>query len=294
VQNQLNTFRGYTFPVSPLQKLKLPIFTNAGIELFVKRDDLLDPLISGNKWRKLKYNLIEMDQLGKKGIATFGGAFSNHLHAVAAAGQRFDFPTVGIVRGEMPIELSPTLKQCKEMGMNLYFVSRAAYRLKEESDEVQQVLTSCNDFFLVAEGGANEWGERGCSEIWREIEPSIDYLCVACGTGTTLKGLVKGSRSHVQLVGFPVLKGMDECPPLTDQDCKLMADYHFGGYAKHTTQLLNFIRDFEEKTRLPLEQVYTGKMMFGICDLVSKDYFPKGSKIVVLHTGGLQGRSPLI
>lgn len=235
-----------------------------------------------------------MDRLGKNGIATFGGAYSNHLHAVAAAGQRFNFSTIGIVRGEEADELSPTLKECREMGMRLHFVSREAYRLKTNSAHVQNILAQFSDHLVIAEGGEGTLGEKGCAEIWEEIEIPVDYLCVACGTGTTLKGLVAGNMSKTKIIGFPVLKGMNAYPPLTSNDCEIVTDYHFGGYAKQTPLLLDFIKDFEDETDIPLEQVYTGKMMYGLCDLTQKGYFQKGSTIAALHTGGLQGRSPLI
>lgn len=254
----------------------------------------MDPLISGNKWRKLKYNLIEMDRLGKKGIATFGGAYSNHLHAVAAAGQRFNFSTVGIVRGEEAKELSATLQECREMGMELHFVDREAYRSKTNSASVQDIFAQFPDHFVVAEGGEGSLGEKGCVEIWEEITLPADYLCLACGTGTTLKGLVAGNALKTRILGFPVLKGISAYLPLTLNDCELFTDYHFGGYAKHTTQLIEFMKDFERETGIPLEQVYTGKMMYGLCDLILKGYFKKGSQVVALHTGGLQGRSTLI
>lgn len=286
---------------SPIQKLTIPLFDKLGIELFLKRDDLLHPFISGNKWRKLKYNLFELEQSGKVGIITFGGAFSNHLHAVAAAGSEFDFKTIGIVRGEEPQKLSSTLEHCLKMGMQLIYVSREDYRLKEKANTIQEMIKRNPDYVLIPEGGANQLALKGCAEIVNEIDFEFDYLCTASGTGTTLAGILSSANHHFQTIGFPVLKGgefiADEVrmlnPNLT-QTFELKTDYHFGGYAKYSPELLHFIRDFETQTDVQLEQVYTGKMMYGIVDLAKKGYFKQGSKIVALHTGGLQGRLPAI
>jgi len=286
---------------SPTQKLAIPFFTELGLELYIKRDDLLDPLISGNKWRKLKYNLFDLEHSGKKGIITFGGAFSNHLHAVAAAGLEFDFPTVGIVRGEQPKTLSTTLEQCLKMSMQLIYVSRDDYRLKDKANSILEVIDRFSDFVLIPEGGANQLALKGCAEVADEIDFGFDYLCTACGTGTTLAGILSSTNQNFQSIGFPVLKGgefiADEIRLLNSnltQKFKLHTDYHFGGYAKHTPELLNFIREFESQTNIQLEQVYTGKMMYGIFDLAKKGFFKQGSRIVALHTGGLQGRLSII
>jgi 1-aminocyclopropane-1-carboxylate deaminase/D-cysteine desulfhydrase-like pyridoxal-dependent ACC family enzyme len=277
---------------SPLQKLDLPLLEKHQVELYVKRDDLLHPLISGNKWRKLKYNVLELKHLGKAGIVTFGGAFSNHLHAVAAAGKEFHFKTIGIVRGERAEALSKTLVECEEMGMVLHFVTRLAYREKESAPKVRLILAQYPDCLLIPEGGANEQARRGCAEIMGEIDIPFDYFCTACGTGTTLAGLVSANGKGVTLLGFPVLKGMLNYPSIPSDKYQLIPHYHFGGYANHTPELLQFIRDFERDTSIPLDQVYTGKLMFGVLDLIGKGFFPKGSRIVALHTGGLQGRLP--
>jgi len=282
---------------SPLQKLDIPLFKDLEVDLFIKRDDLLHPEISGNKWRKLKYNLFELEKSDKNGFITFGGAYSNHLHAVAAAGKEFDFVTVGIVRGEKPVILSPTLQNCEKLGMELIFVSREEYRLKEKSNLIEEIIKSHSHLILLPEGGANYLALKGCTEIVDEIAIPFNYLCVACGTGATMAGILLNNRNDFQAIGFPVLKGGDfiadeirQLNPNVDSDFELKTDYHFGGYAKYTHELLEFIREFETQTTIQLEQVYTGKMMFGIFDLAQKGYFTKGSKIVALHTGGLQGK----
>jgi len=278
---------------SPLQKLDIPFLNRKKVELYIKRDDLLHPIISGNKWRKLKYNLVELQKSGKEGLVTFGGAFSNHLHAVAAAGKEFDFKSVGIVRGSKPEFLSTTLKACLEMGMDLYYVSRSAYRMKENCEDVREILRQHPSCTILPEGGANELAMRGCVDIVSEIEVPYDFFCVACGTGTTLAGLAQNGGLRHKLLGFSVLKGIEsELEEKTG--CKVVPDYHFGGYAKYSNELLDFIRNFEKETEVTLEQVYTGKMMFGLFDMIQKGFFEEGTRIIALHTGGLQGRLPII
>jgi 1-aminocyclopropane-1-carboxylate deaminase len=278
---------------SPLQKLDIHFLKKKRIALYLKRDDLLHPVISGNKWRKLKYNLVELQKSGQEGIVTFGGAFSNHLHAVAAAGKEFDFKTVGIVRGEKPQFLSATLQFCIEMGMKLYFVSRSAYRMKETCEDVLEILRLYPSCVVLPEGGANQLAMKGCAEIVSEIEVPFDFLCVACGTGTTLAGLAQNSDIKKALLGFSVLKGIGgELEEKTG--CKVVPDYHFGGYAKYSDELLDFIRNFENETKVPLEQVYTGKMMYGLFEMLQNGFFEEGTSIIALHTGGLQGRLPII
>jgi 1-aminocyclopropane-1-carboxylate deaminase len=290
---------------SPLQKLDIPLFKDLGIDLFIKRDDLLHPEISGNKWRKLKYNLFELEKSDKSGFITFGGAYSNHLHAVAAAGKEFDFATVGIVRGEKPAILSPTLHNCLDLGMRLVFVSREEYRLKEKSNPIAEIIRSHSDLILLPEGGSNYFALKGCAEIVDEIAVPFDYLCLACGTGATMAGILSSSRKDFQTIGFPVLKGGDfiadeirkllyVSDELQTTNHELQTNYHFGGYAKHTNELLDFIQAFEIQTNIKLEQVYTGKMMFGVFDLAKKGLFKHGDQIIVLHTGGLQGRNSTI
>jgi 1-aminocyclopropane-1-carboxylate deaminase len=284
---------------SSLQKLDIPLFKDLGIDLFIKRDDLLHPEISGNKWRKLKYNLFELEKSNKSGFITFGGAYSNHLHAVAAAGKEFDFETVGIVRGEKPAVLSPTLQNCLELGMKLIFVSREEYRLKEKSSAIAEIVGSHSELLLLPEGGANQFALKGCEEIVDEIAVPFDYLCLACGTGATMAGILSSNKTDFQTIGFPVLKGGDFIAnqiTLLNPNVhfKLKTDYHFGGYAKYTSELLEFIREFETQTSIQLDQVYTGKMIFGVFDLARKGFFKRGEKIIALHTGGLQGRISII
>jgi 1-aminocyclopropane-1-carboxylate deaminase len=301
---------------SPLQELSDEVIRRAQVRLFVKRDDLIHPLVSGNKWRKLKHNLQEATRRGADTLLTFGGAFSNHLYATAAAGKATGLPTVGVVRGEeLKPDSSPTLQFCHDQGMQLYFVSRQEYRLKEEGQTVKRLLAEREGrLYVVPEGGSNALALPGVGEVVGEVNRQLgqvpDYYAVAAGTGGTAAGLLAASA---KVLAFPVLKGgtfleqeirqlaltgldssgLDsiKVPPGT---LMLFPDYHFGGYAKHTPELLRFIQDFEEKHEFRIEQVYTGKLFFGLYDLMQRGYFQPGTVVVALHTGGLQGRLPAL
>jgi 1-aminocyclopropane-1-carboxylate deaminase len=287
----------FPLPPSPLTQIFDPIFEKFDIKFFVKRDDLLHPEISGNKWRKLKYNLIEARNQGFNHVLTFGGAFSNHIYATAAAGKVFDFQTVGVIRGdELNEDSSPTLSFAKKCGMKLIFVSRESYRDKEI---VAKEYSKTH--FVIPEGGTNSLAIRGVSEIYHEITEQLghipDMICTSVGTGGTMAGLCSNSKAKV--VGFCALKNGNylekEIIALANNpkiEHEIFWDYHFGGYAKVKTELIDFINDFEKKhPSIQIEQVYTGKMFWGIYDLIQKGYFEKSSTIVALHTGGLQGRS---
>lgn len=289
---------------SPLQELSLP----AGIRLYVKRDDLLHPQVSGNKWRKLKYNLIAARQQGYTQLLTFGGAYSNHLFATAAAGKLAGFSTIGVVRGE---EYSghdtATLAFARSCGMHLQFVSRSEYRLKETPEFMARLQQQFDSFYQLPEGGTNKLAVQGVAEVMPEITRQLGrvphYVCCAMGTGGTLAGLVAGADEPTQVLGFSALKGgaflADEVTKLVNGEIgekpfQILTDYHFGGYAKTTPELLDFIRAFEEQTGLLIEQVYTGKLFYGLFDLAKKGFFPAGATVVAIHTGGLQGRSPAL
>jgi len=291
-------------PVSPLQFIPDPFPEPVPIRLFLKRDDLLHPLVSGNKWRKLKYNLLEARKLGFETLLSYGGAYSNHIHALAAAGRLLGFRTIGIIRGEDPGDrASTTLRFAREQGMELQFISREAYRGKSDAAFREALSARYGPFYELPEGGTNAFAlpgvAEGVAEISRQLGASPDYLCVAAGTGGTLAGLVAGASPATQVLGFSVLKGGTflsaevSCLTGTDQ-FRLFPDYHFGGYARTTPELLAFIRGFEARTGVRLEQVYTGKMLYGLYDLAKKGIFAPGSTVVALHTGGLQGRDPAL
>ncbi|WP_202702942.1 1-aminocyclopropane-1-carboxylate deaminase/D-cysteine desulfhydrase [Flavobacterium sp. UGB4466] len=267
-----------------------------GITLTIKREDLIHPFVSGNKFRKLKYNLLQAKAENKKTLLTFGGAFSNHIAAVAYAGKEQGFRTIGVIRGDElfdKIEENPTLKFAQENGMQFEFVTREEYRLKNENAFIEKLKDKFGDFYLVPEGGTNEWAVKGCEEILTEEDAIFDFVCCAVGTGGTIAGLINSALPHQKILGFPALKG----DFLTDEICifakkdnwDLISDYHFGGYGKVNLELIEFINTFFEETKVPLDPIYTGKMVFGVIDLIHKNYFPEHSRILLIHTGGLQG-----
>ncbi len=270
-------------------------FPNA-ISLTIKREDLIHPFVSGNKFRKLKYNLLQAKAENKNTLLTFGGAFSNHIAAVAYAGKEQGFNTIGIIRGDElfdKIEENPTLKFAQENGMKFEFVSREDYRLKGENSFIEKLKTKFGDFYLVPEGGTNELAVKGCEEILTHEDSVFNYVCCAVGTGGTISGLINSSLPNQKILGFPALKGdflQDEIRIFAKKDnWNLISDYHFGGYGKVNSELIEFINSFLKETKVPLDPIYTGKMVFGVIDLIGKNYFPDNSKILLIHTGGLQG-----
>jgi 1-aminocyclopropane-1-carboxylate deaminase len=267
-----------------------------GISLVIKRDDLIHPFVSGNKFRKLKYNLLQAKAENQSALLTFGGAYSNHIAAVAFAGKENGFQTIGIVRGDEladKIESNPTLKFAQECGMQFEFVSRETYRLKTEVSFLEQLQLHYGAFYLIPEGGTNALAIKGCEEILTQEDASFDYVACAIGTGGTISGIINTALPHQKVLGFPALKGeflQDEIRNFVRQDTReLITDYHFGGYGKVSPDLIDWINQFYEQTQIPLDPVYTGKMVFGIVDLIAKNYFPENAKILLIHTGGLQG-----
>ena len=276
------------------QQIKLS--HNFDVELYIKREDQIHPFISGNKYRKLKYNLIEAKKLGYTTLLTFGGAFSNHIAAVSFAGQEFGFKTIGIIRGDELVDKvndNATLKFAKSNGMKFKFVSRSDYREKTSEVFIEKLKYEFGEFYTVPEGGTNELAIKGCEEILSETDVVFDYVCCAVGTGGTISGLINSSKPSQQILGFPALKGAflynNISKFVTRNNWELITDYHFGGYAKINTELIDFINQFKINQRIPLDPVYTGKLMFGVNKLIEKDFFKKGSKILAIHTGGLQG-----
>ncbi len=269
----------------------------ADIKLMIKREDLIHPEVPGNKWRKLKYNLVRAREIGEPTLLTFGGAFSNHIAAVAAAGRLYKFSTIGIIRGEElsdKIDGNPTLKFAAECGMKLVFIPRSQYALKESLDFIENLRSRFGKFYLIPEGGTNALAIRGCEEILTDADRGFEYICTAVGTGGTLSGLVNSAGPNQKVLGFPAIKGIwskSEFLALADRvdQCELLLDYHFGGYGKTTAELIEFINKFYSDYQIKLDPIYTGKMMFGIFDLIAKGYFKPGSSILAIHTGGIQG-----
>lgn len=269
----------------------------------MKREDLLDPTLGGNKWRKLKYNLEAAQQQKHHTLLTFGGAWSNHIYATAAAGQRFGFNTIGIIRGE-PSTTTPsaTLEFANQCGMQLHFIDRNQYREKSSADFIASLKQRYGEFYLLPEGGSNTLALQGCAEIIEEITQDFDSICVACGTGGTLAGLLAGLEHNQHAIGFAVLKGanflFDSVESLhraanikNSAAWTIETDYHFGGYAKAPNELWAFMDRFKHDFEIELDAVYTGKMFYGLFDLIAKGHFTKGTRIIAVHTGGLQGNA---
>ncbi|WKX77379.1 1-aminocyclopropane-1-carboxylate deaminase/D-cysteine desulfhydrase [Zobellia laminariae] len=270
--------------------------TRKKVSLVLKREDRIHPLISGNKYRKLKYNLKEAKTQGFDTLLTFGGAFSNHIAATAYAGKIHGLKTIGIIRGEelaQKWQENSTLKLAESHGMQFKFVSREAYREKDTPQFINDLKEEFGAFYLLPEGGTNPLAIKGCEEILTTSDANFNVVCCAVGTGGTIAGISNGAFSSQKVLGFPALKGdflqEDICKFALRENWKLVTDYHFGGYAKVTEELVSFINDFKLNTQIPLDPIYTGKMIYGILDLIQKGYFPPKTKILAIHSGGLQG-----
>lgn len=285
---------------APLQLLSDPLLRAKGITLYLKREDLLHPGIPGNKWRKLYYNLQEARRQGKTMLLTFGGAYSNHIAAVAAAGREFGFPTLGLIRGEEHLPLNPTLASAAAAGMELRYLDRESYRRKSDPEFLQALQGQYPQAWLLPEGGTNLLALQGCADIVADIGLPYDVLCCPAGTGGTLAGLVAGLAGQKQVIGFPALKGgeglvadiralLQAYAGRDYPNWRLETAYHFGGYAKMKPELLNFVRSFQQQHQVLLDPVYTAKMMYGLYDLVGQGHFAPGTTLVALHTGGVQG-----
>jgi 1-aminocyclopropane-1-carboxylate deaminase len=281
---------------SPVEVLDDERLAAADVRVLLKRDDLIHPDLPGNKWRKLKYNLEAAQAAGATKLLTFGGAYSNHIRAVAAAGALFELGTVGVIRGEAHDPLNPSLQFAFDHGMHLAYLDRQTYRRKTDRDVLDRLRKEFGDFYLVPEGGSNVLAVRGCTELVEEITEGFDVICCAVGTGGTLAGLAAGLAPHQRAIGFSSLKGGDF---LTDDVAALQRDalgevtgnwgietgYHFGGYAKSKPELVAFIDDFEARHGLRLDRVYVAKMMYGLYDLVAQGRFLRGTRVVAVITG---------
>ena len=281
----------------PYQALTIDPAINPTIKISIKRLDCIHPQISGNKFFKLKYNLLEAQRLGYRQLLTFGGAYSNHIAATAYAAQYFGFDCIGIIRGEELANkpLNSTLRLAQENGMQLQFVSREIYRQKQEATFLAHLKMQFPDAYIIPEGGSNALAVQGCQAILSEQDlVNYDVICAAVGTGGTLAGIINASSDTQQILGFSALKGdflNAEVQQYTaKQNWKIIDDYCCGGYAKTTAELRSFIDDFEQQYGIPLEPIYTGKMLYGLIDLLKKNYFQAGTRVLVIHSGGLQGK----
>ena len=291
---------GHATLPSPLQRLHHPLLTRYDVELWCKRDDLIHPAISGNKWRKLKYHLLHAREHGKQHLLSFGGAYSNHIHALAAAGYQTGLRTTGIIRGEADAVSNTTLRDARRWGMDLVFVDRQSYRRRQDPDWLAQF--DAPDTLIVPEGGSSPLAIPGVAELVGEVPFSPDLWVLPCASGGTLAGLIAGKRDREQILAIAVLKGGDF---ITDEVCRLhpaaasipgwriALDHHDGGYAKFSPALWQWVQDFSADTGLPLEPIYSGKAMWGLFRELAAGRIAPGSKIVFIHTGGMQGLAGL-
>ena len=283
------------------QEVVLPELSDIDCQIFIKREDQIHPLVSGNKFRKLKYNVQEAVKQKHTTLLTFGGAFSNHILATAAAGNLNQLQTVGVIRGDelgvncsKTLETNATLRTAYELGMKFEFVSREEYRNKTSESFLHKFQNKYKDFYIIPEGGTNDLAVKGCEEILEKEDYQFDYICSCVGTGGTISGIINSAQKHQKILGFPALKGgflKNEVQRYSKSkdNWELINDYHFGGYGKYTDELIHFINRFKEITQIPLDPIYTGKMMYGLVDMIKNKLFPAGSKILIVHTGGLQG-----
>lgn len=286
-----------SYAPTPIQEIHDPAFDKAGVRVLIKREDLNHRFVSGNKWWKLKYNLEEALRLKHTTILTFGGAYSNHIYATAAAANELGLKSIGIIRGEETSPLNQTLSFASSQGMQLAFVSREVYQKKTEESFFNQLHERVGNFYSIPEGGTNELAVKGVTELAQALGNEFDYLCCAVGTGGTMAGLIQGVSNEKEVIGISVLKGgaflneeVNKFLKKPFDNWRIEVDYHFGGYAKRNNALVSFINQFESHQSLLLDHVYTGKLFVGVVDLIHKNYFKRGSTILVLHSGGLQGR----
>jgi 1-aminocyclopropane-1-carboxylate deaminase len=289
-----------------IQKIESSTLKNRKLTLFVSRDDTVNSLVSGNKWHKLRYNLSNAKTRGNDTLLTFGGAYSNHIGATAIAAKQNGFKSIGIIRGEETLPLNNTLKLAKENGMRLVYVSREEYKHKNTWDYKDSLREQFGAFYLIPEGGSNYYAVNGCMEILNTNSTVYDYVCCPLGTGATAAGIALSLKPNQKLLGFPALKGgdflLDEMKTyinmITNDDeftqevlnkVTLITDYHFGGYAKTKKDLIDFLQIFYKEHSIKWDLIYNGKMTYGVYDLINKGYFPENAKILLIHTGGLQG-----
>ncbi|WP_193196604.1 1-aminocyclopropane-1-carboxylate deaminase/D-cysteine desulfhydrase [Nostoc sp. MG11] len=294
------------FLLPHIQQIKSAIAHRANVDLYVLRLDLIHPWVNGNKWFKLKYNLLEAKQKNFTTLLTFGGAYSNHIYATAAAGNLFGFRTIGVIRGEERLPLNPTLRFAVEQGMQLVYLNRETYRQRHTTALQEYLRQRFGEVFIVPEGGCNLNGVRGCTEIIDTAE--FDTICVACGTATTLAGIALSLHEGQQAIAFPVLKNgaflaqeIDNLltnylasglpAPTKPGPWELVCDFHFGGYAKVNDELLRFTQQFKEAHGIPLDYVYTAKMFYGVMNLLQQGFFSQSDRLLLVHTGGLQGNA---
>lgn len=281
---------------TPLKPLKVQQISYNACRLAVLRLDQNHPQISGNKYYKLLFNIDCARALGKSGLLSFGGAYSNHIHAMAYAARENGLKAIGVIRGERQENLNPTLKDVQAWGMQLVYMDRESYRTKTDDAVLAKLQKQYPDYYVIPEGGSNDLALQGCMRINDHISETYHTICVAAGTGITAAGIIEGMSRNQQLLAFAVLKG-DFLERQTGhwlnkgkrKNWRLITDYHFGGYAKWKPELIAFIRDFRLQTGITLDPVYTAKLAFGIVDMLEKELLPNNGKTIMIHSGGLQG-----
>lgn len=288
---------------SPEQVITPRWANSQDIQISIKRDDLLHPIISGNKWRKLQYALLEANENNVKHIVSFGGGYSNHLHALGYCCLQLGIRLSAIVRGDYSQNLSPMLQDLLSWGADIQYVDRVTYQQRAEPEYLQTLTTKYPNALLIPEGGSQQQALKGLSEIIQELHTQYDYILAPVASGGTLAGLIQESKQYLQqhncqILGIGVLKGEGYLEQLVrdllieeddTKDWQINHNYHFGGYAKSNHELTQFCSDFYQQTEIKIEPVYSGKLFFALRDLIDKNYFPNGSRILALHTGGLQG-----
>lgn len=289
-----------TIPEPRISQLSKDWYGERVEHIAMLRLDEVHPIVSGNKWYKLKYNIAYAQQQGYKGLVTFGGAYSNHLIATAAAANEAGMLSIGIIRGEHePASWSHTLRQCETYSMQLVFVSRQEYKNKTDAGWLQQLQEKYPEYYIVPEGGANEWGRVGAAEIANYIPPKYTHICISVGTSTTLAGIAAKLPEEKRLYGYAPMKGggyiQEEVKSIlpANNNIQIFDEWHFGGFGKWNNELVTFMNDFYESNYIPLDMVYTAKMMYGIKQQLNSGFFPKESSILCIHTGGLQGNESI-
>lgn len=287
------------FKPSPITRIVDAELDRCKVELWIKRDDLIHPIVSGNKWRKLKYTINNALHQNAECIISMGGQYSNHLHALAFASKALGLKSSAIIRGEKPTQFTPTLLDLEQWGMELNFISRQDYRLLRHIKVINDLPQIKTGQYWIPEGGATNLALKGISESINEIDMDYDLMAVACGTGTTLAGLIANGIESRHFLGIATIKNAGflvhdvqellNSEGIKRENWQIGLDYHFGGFAKTKPALLDFVNQFRHKHQIPIEPVYTGKLLFAIYDLLRLGYFKPGQRIIALHTGGLQG-----
>ncbi len=295
--NDLEKHLAINTAASILETIEHPLLEKHKLNLFLKRDDKLHPVISGNKWRKLKYIIAHALELGYTHIVSMGGAYSNHLHALAWIGKELGIKTTGLIRGEENSKGNHTIEGLKNWGMTCHFISRSEFRTLRNYREYNSKPAEEYSAYWIPEGGANQLALKGIAELVDDISEPFDEIILPCGTGTTLAGIAQALPDHTTALGFSALKGkrfleqeINKLLSVKKENWRINHDYHFGAFAKTNEELLKFMNTFQRETGIPLEPVYTGKMLFGLFDLIQKNYFKPNYRIIAIHTGGLQGR----